>query len=152
MTIRTVQNFHPVVIARRSASLTLTNASTNNLVFDIEALDLYNCWNGTTFTTPVAGLYKFDANVNISFAGSLTSNDIFLILSVNGSAPAGNRFGARFLDNTSIGSTNISGCIPAVSLSVSDAVIIQLFISATGASSVSIPVSSVTSLLISFLG
>jgi hypothetical protein len=141
----------PIVQARRVTALTLTNNTTQSIVFDQEDYDIYNVWNGTTFTAPVAGRYKFEVNLQTLSVGTITANDMILVLSVNGSAVAANRFGARASASSASTTWHTSGCVPVISLAANDAIIFQAFINATGSTSLSIPANSTTSLLISLL-
>lgn len=148
--IRSARVFTPIVIARRSATLALVNATSNNIVFDVEDLDVYNSWNGTTFTAPVAGLYKFDLMVFIQATGTMTAVDIFSDITINGASATTNRFGDRFSGSTPA-NAHISPTLPTISLSASDAVIFRVTPSFTGSTAVSIPVSTYTSLVINLL-
>lgn len=152
MSIRSQLDFKPIVLARRSALLSLTNNTVQTLSYDVEVLDFYNTWNGSVFTTPSTGTYCLEVNSYFSStAGTVTAVDFFHVLLVNGSSSISSRFGNRLIYAGSIANCHLTAAIPALSLTAGDTVSVQASVSFTGSTAVSVPSGTYTSLAISCL-
>lgn len=135
--IRTKQEYSPVLIARRNAAQTLTNGVANTLSFDTEILDIFNAWDGTTWTVPALGIYSLELSGNFISTGTVTAIDVSVDLALNSSASTNRRFGNRLVYDTAITPVSFSATVPVVAgLAVGNAVTIRATVNFTGATTV----------------
>lgn len=144
--IRSTPVLTPIIAARRVGSLTLTISAFNNITFDTEDLDLFNAWNGTTFTVPITGNYSAAITAYFSITGTVTAMDTYTDYTVN--ASGSNRFGNRLIGNASVSTTYVSSILPIANWTAGDAIVFRQWLSFSGGTGVSIPASTPTSLII----
>jgi len=134
MSIQTIKPFYPIVLARRSAQFSLTNNLYTNVVWDTKDLDIYNTWDGTTYTTPITGLYRFAALYRVLGSGVTGSVDIQTGYSVNGVVVGTFRLSYP----TAIATAFLSFVAPNVMLQKNDLIAFGLLANFSGATAVTL--------------
>lgn len=71
------------VRARRTTDLTLGNAATNTISFNIEDKDFYSTFDGTTFIAPATGNYAIAWDIRVNATGTISAAEVTIGVKVN---------------------------------------------------------------------